>query len=81
MQRPGLLCSMLAVSAVLVLSGGAVAGGVGTAQTLGPDFNGDGFADLAIGVPGEAVGSRGGEGAVTVIYGSASRLSSANNQF
>jgi hypothetical protein len=38
------------------------------------DFNGDGFGDLAIGVPSESVGSRVRAGAVTVIYGSVNGL-------
>ena len=45
------------------------------------DFNGDGFADLAIGVPHEDRGGVGGVGAVNVIYGSASGLTSTANQF
>ena len=40
------------------------------------DFNNDGFDDLAIGVPNEDVGSIEDAGAVNVIYGSASGLSS-----
>ena len=40
------------------------------------DFNGDGFDDLAVGVPGENAG----RGAVNVIYGSGGRLSSSRNQ-
>ena len=39
------------------------------------DFNGDGFDDLAIGVPGETLGSISSAGAVEVIYGSSSGLS------
>ena len=38
----------------------------------GPDFNGDGFADLAVGVPDENVGAVADAGAVNVLYGSAS---------
>jgi hypothetical protein len=45
------------------------------------DFNGDGFADLAIGVIGETVGDAFSAGAVNVLYGSAGGLSSAGNQF
>ena len=50
------------------------------------DFNGDGKDDLAIGVPGETVDGalRPGPlkaGAVNVIYGKATGLSAANNQF
>jgi hypothetical protein len=39
------------------------------------DFNGDGYSDLAIGVPGEGIGTSYVAGAVNVIYGSASGLS------
>jgi hypothetical protein len=38
------------------------------------DFNGDGFADLAVGAPGEAVGSLVGAGALNVLNGSAAGL-------
>jgi hypothetical protein len=44
------------------------------------DFNGDGYDDLAIGAPIEAVGSLSGAGAVNVIYGSASGLTGSNAQ-
>jgi FG-GAP repeat len=45
------------------------------------DFNGDGFADLAVGVPREDVGAVMDAGAVQVIYGSASGLQRDGNQF
>jgi hypothetical protein len=47
------------------------------------DFNGDGFVDLAIGVPDESLGAIAGAGAVNVIYGSVSGLSATTvpNQF
>jgi hypothetical protein len=45
------------------------------------DFNGDGFADLAIGAPGESINGKGSAGAVNVIYGSGSGLVATNNQF
>jgi len=45
------------------------------------DFNGDGFADLAVGEPGRAVGGRGGAGALRVLYGTAAGLSSTANQY
>jgi FG-GAP repeat len=48
---------------------------------LPPDFDGDGFADLAVGVPDEDIGAASGAGAVNVLYGTASGLSSAGNQF
>jgi FG-GAP repeat len=40
------------------------------------DFNGDGFADLAIGIPFENVEGTSNAGAVQVLYGSASGLTS-----
>ena len=53
----------------------------GTALTSG-DFDGDGFADLAVGVPGEGIGEvSGGAGAVNVIYGSAAGLTATGDQF
>ena len=45
------------------------------------DFNGDGFADMAVGVPRENVGTTDNAGAVNVIYGSAAGLAAAGNQF
>lgn len=51
----------------------------GSALATG-DFNGDGFADLAIGAPNESAQGAAHAGSVNVIYGSASRLSSGGNQ-
>ena len=47
------------------------------------DFNADGFADLAIGVPYEGLGSIEGAGAVVVLYGSEDGLqaTSPDDQF
>jgi hypothetical protein len=45
------------------------------------DFNGDGYADLAIGMPYKSPPSITRAGAVLVLYGSASGLTSAGNQF
>jgi hypothetical protein len=45
------------------------------------DMNGDGFADLLIGVPHEVVGTFIVAGAVNVLYGSAAGLTSDGNQF
>jgi len=41
------------------------------------NFNGDAFADLAIGAPGETLAGQAGAGAVSVIYGTAAGLSTA----
>lgn len=45
------------------------------------DFNGDGLADLAVGVPGENIDGNSDAGAVNVLYGSAGGLSAAGDQF
>ena len=44
------------------------------------DFNGDGFGDLAIGVPGEDIGDVTDAGAVNVLYGSAAGLTAGGDQ-
>jgi hypothetical protein len=44
------------------------------------DFNHDGFADLAVGVPGEDIGAIGSAGAVNVLYGSAGGLTTTGGQ-
>jgi len=44
------------------------------------DFDQDGFADLAVGVPGEGVGDIPDAGAVQVLYGSADGLTGAGSQ-
>lgn len=50
----------------------------GNAVTTG-DFNFDGYSDLAVGVRGEMVSGVNNAGAVNVIYGTSSGLSSANS--
>lgn len=62
-----------------------ILGGVEEADWFGwslaaGDFNGDGRDDLAIGAFGEAIGTIAGAGAVNVIYGSSTGLSSSGNQ-
>jgi hypothetical protein len=44
------------------------------------DFNNDGFADLAVGVPGEAIGAIEVAGAVNVLYGAAGGLTGTGSQ-
>jgi hypothetical protein len=62
------------VAEVLDVFGSALAAG---------DFDGDGFADLAVGVPGESIVSepQSFRGAVNVIYGSSRGLTAAGNQY
>jgi len=45
------------------------------------DFDGDGFADLAVGVWGENVGGAANGGAVNVLYGTAAGLTGSGSQF
>ena len=51
-----------------------------TTRPVASDFNGDGLSDLAVGVPGENVGSVVDAGLVNVIYGSAAGLAPATGQ-
>ncbi|WP_369171029.1 FG-GAP-like repeat-containing protein [Streptomyces sp. R28] len=44
------------------------------------DINGDGYADVAVGAPGEDLGSAGEAGSVTVLFGSASGLKTSGAQ-
>jgi hypothetical protein len=52
----------------------------GSALATG-DFNNDGFADLAVGSPGESIGTKSKCGAIHVIFGSASGLTDSGAQF
>ncbi len=52
----------------------------GAALTTG-DFNGDGRADLAIGVPGDTPSAATGAGAVNVLYGEGTGLTANNVQY
>jgi hypothetical protein len=54
--------------------------GLGASVASG-DINGDGFDDLAVGVPGEAVGVIATAGAVNVLFGSALGLTATGNEF
>jgi hypothetical protein len=44
------------------------------------DFDGDSYADLAIGAPGEALGSLSQAGAVTILYGGSAGLTAGRSQ-
>lgn len=78
-------------AAVVVFASGTVVASADAAQpiaqpassTVGPraDFDNDGFGDLAVGVPGEDLGSVSNAGGVNVLYGASSGLTAAHNQF
>lgn len=51
----------------------------GASATIG-DFNGDGYDDVAIGVPGDAVTSYAHAGSISVLYGSTSGLTASGDQ-
>ncbi|HST82718.1 MAG TPA: FG-GAP and VCBS repeat-containing protein [Kineosporiaceae bacterium] len=52
-----------------------------TAGALPFDFNGDGYADLAVGAPSEALGPVAYAGSVNVLYGSATGPTADSSQF
>ncbi|WP_151773488.1 VCBS repeat-containing protein [Streptomyces abyssomicinicus] len=54
--------------------GGAEAGDAFSSDTAYADFDGDGYDDLAVGAPGEDLGSDKDGGMVTILWGSASGL-------
>jgi hypothetical protein len=86
MRRPALLIVVVFVAALV--AGPASAGVAQTAQpaaaptagSLEADFNNDGFADLAVGVPGEDIGTTTDAGAVSVLYGTPTGLTGAGSQ-
>jgi len=81
--------SVLVLVAAAVGTGGAGPAGAPAAlaaaaapsrEAARADFDGDGFVDLAVGIPDEDVEARGGAGAVNVLYGSAAGLTGARAQ-
>jgi hypothetical protein len=73
---------VLVLAACIWSSGqGVAAGQAAPAPGLQADFNNDGAADLAIGVPFEWVGAIQDAGAVHVLYGSAGGLQGPGSQF
>jgi hypothetical protein len=62
-----------------IADGGEEGDRFGTSLTAG-DFDGDGFDDLAVGVPREDLGGKANAGAAHVIYGSAAGLTAAGSQ-
>ncbi|MBI2565744.1 MAG: FG-GAP repeat protein [Candidatus Schekmanbacteria bacterium] len=62
------------------LEGAAELGDFYGRSVAAADFDGDGFDDLAVGIPGQLVDGAEDAGAVAVLYGQACGLSSAGNQ-
>ena len=71
---------LLVATPVLAAPPGPQLWGTATTSTSG-DFNGDGFDDLAVGVPWEDIAGKRDAGAVSVLYGSAGGLSATGDQF
>ena len=71
-----LALTMLVAAACPVIA--AVAQPSPTERVDRVDFNGDGFDDLAIGVPGEGIGGAALAGAVNILYGGAGGLAGTN---
>jgi hypothetical protein len=75
MRRAAFVVAMMVATLMVSASHGWSAPGPSRAQQAEQvDFNGDGFADLAVGAPGEAIGALAGAGALNVLYGSADGL-------
>ena len=83
LAKPRILVSVFLLTVLSLLSISYLFSDV-NAIGVKADFNGDGKDDLAIGVPGEDVGSTINGGAVQVLYGSSKGLSGTSpiaNQF
>ncbi|MFH8450640.1 FG-GAP-like repeat-containing protein [Streptomyces fungicidicus] len=79
----------LATGVALVVAGTLAAPGAHAAPAQAPaagaaqprdDFNGDGYADLAVAAPAATVGGKKGAGYVAVLYGSANGLRTSSRQ-
>ena len=73
MRRRAWFVAVVAAVALVLPSGGPAVAQVSVAS---PDFNNDGFGDLAVGAPGEDIGAAVDGGVVSVLYGSSGGLAS-----
>jgi hypothetical protein len=77
-----ILCSLAGLTlAVVPAQASSSPSGSSSSAPVTADFNGDGYADLAVGVPLEDVGTLQDAGAVNVLYGSATGLRASGSQF
>lgn len=77
MRANNIALTVVLVSALVTgmpVMGADLAAAAASARMVKADFNGDGWADLAIGMHGKNVGEEGSAGAVVVIYGSSAGL-------
>ena len=82
MRRMAVVAVVTLVALVMTVPAASGAPGparAGKAERV--DFNDDGFADLAVGVPEEDVGAAGAAGAVNVLFGSADGLQASADVF
>lgn len=77
LEKPRILVSVFLLTVLSLLSISFLYSDVNAIEVKA-DFNGDGKDDLAIGVPGEDIGSTINGGAVEVLYGSSSGLSATS---
>ncbi len=78
-QSAAVFAAVLAAGAFVPAAASAGAAASATSAARGFDFNGDGFADLAVGVPGEDIGTATDAGALNVLYGSSTRVRTAGD--
>jgi hypothetical protein len=84
MRRVAVVTALAGLATLLVTvqpAAGAPDQAARAGQEARVDFNGDGFADLAVGAPGEGIGAAFAAGAVNVLYGSATGLQPSPDVF
>ncbi len=65
----GLLLACISVVGNEITAQAEVTSASDNSSSVGPDFNGDGYADLAVGATGERFGDANAAGAITILYG------------
>ncbi|MEP7090634.1 MAG: FG-GAP-like repeat-containing protein [Nocardioidaceae bacterium] len=88
LRRGSRLCAAVAVAALAagVLAPGTAVAGAGAPRARAVpaipfDLNGDGYAELAVGSPGESLGGARGTGVLTILDGSSSGVRTAGARF